>query len=100
MIVPTEDELQSWRLHPVSQFVAAAYTAGADRQRAEWLKYFGATTIPADLADIRLELKTREDAYRAFTECTLADFAGMLGEEQKGAPNGRRPTGKSTKRGC
>ncbi len=90
--LPTQDEFDSWRLHPVTQFVALAYQNAAERQRVEWRKYFDAPTIPAELAAIRLELKTREDAYRAFLESTLVDFIALADPESIGAPNGRRPT--------
>ena len=85
MNIPTQDEFDSWRLHPVSIFVAEAYRQAANRQHAEWMKYFSAPVIPADLAAIRLELKTREDAYRAFTETTLDDFIA-LADPQSAVP--------------
>lgn len=75
---PTQDEFDAWKIHPVSQFVALAYERAAEKQRQEWEKYFHAPVVPADLAMIRLELKTREDAYRAFLETTLEQFVALV----------------------
>jgi len=59
-------------------FVAEAYRLGAELQRKEWEKQFDARLIPADISYTRLELKTREDAYRAFLETTLADYLAIV----------------------
>ena len=78
MIEPTQDEFDSWQLHPVSQYVAEAYRIAADKQRAEWDRHFDLNLIPADISTTRLVLKTREDAYRAFLENTLADYIAIV----------------------
>jgi hypothetical protein len=78
LIVPTQDEFDAWQLHPVSQYVAEAYRIGAERQRQAWLQYFEANLVPADLAARRLELRTREDAYRSILENTLDDYIAII----------------------
>lgn len=99
-LIPTQDEFDAWCQHPVSQFVAEAYRLGAVLQREEWAKKFDARLIPADIALTRLELKTREDAYQAFLETTLADYIAIVSPEQtSGLPHAgslrRRPQGRS-----
>ena len=76
--VPTQDEFDAWRLHPVTQFVAEAYRLKAEVQKAEWLRYFDARIIPAEIGMKKLELQTREDAYRAFLETTLDDYIAIV----------------------
>jgi hypothetical protein len=78
IVVPTEDEFESWRLHPVTQFVASAYERLANEQRLEWGRHFDAAIDPIKLAAVRLELKTREDAYRAFLETTFERFLAVV----------------------
>ena len=77
-ILPTQDEFDSWCQHPVTRFVAASYAKAADRQKAAWEGYFDKPMIPADIQALRLELKTREDAYRSILESTLADYLAIL----------------------
>ena len=82
IVLPTEEEHQAWLEHPVTQFVAKAYGIMADEQRAAWQRLFdGPVSDPAKLADFRLELKTREDAYRAFMETTFARYLSVVDPE-------------------
>ncbi len=86
--IPTQDEFDSWQLHPVSLFVAEAYRIAADKQRAAWDSQFDKPLYPtnADFSYYRLELKTREDAYRSILENTLADYIAIVDTEQSPAP--------------
>lgn len=94
---PTQDEFDAWLLHPVSQYVAEAYRIAADKQRAAWERYFDASIVPADISALRLELKTREDAYRSILENTLADYIAIVDGSQGGS-RGRRPASASAAR--
>ncbi len=87
-IIPSQDEFDSWCEHPVSRFVAAAYAMAAQKQRTAWEQYFDKPLVPADISALRLELKTREDAYAAFLETTLADYIAIVDPEAHDA----RPT--------
>lgn len=78
-ILPTQDEFDAWCQHPCTQFVAEAYRLGAEKQRAAWERYFEASIVPADISAVRLELRTREDAYRSILENTLDDYLAIVG---------------------
>ena len=101
-ILPTQDEFDAWCQHPCTQFVAEAYRLGAEKQRAAWERYFEASIVPADISAVRLELRTREDAYRSILENTLDDYLAIVGApalpqtSRAPAPRGRHATGRST----
>lgn len=80
LTVPTEDEFQSWKLHPVSMFIAEAYRIAAEKQRQAWDQQFDKPLFPgsSDFAFYRITLKTREDAYRSILENTLADYIAIV----------------------
>lgn len=96
-IIPTQDEFDAWCQHPVTQFVAEAYRVAAEKQRAAWDGQFDKPLYPtnADFSYYRLELKTREDAYRSILENTLPDYIAIHSQEES---HGRRPTGARTAR--
>jgi len=89
---PSQDEFDSWCLHPVTQYVAEAYRIGATKQRDEWQRQFDQRLIPADIQLTRLELKTREDAYLAFLETQLDDYVAVVeGNKPGGAVRPSQP---------
>ena len=96
LIAPTEDEFTAWQQHPVSMYVAEAYRIAAEKQREEWLRFFEVNPIPADFTAKRLELRTREDAYRSILENTREDYIAIVDPEE--AAHGRRPTGARSAR--
>lgn len=73
-IIPTQDEFDSWTLHPVSQFVAAAYAAKAKECQERWAALFRSNLIPTDLDTQRKILSTQEECFRAFLESDYLDF--------------------------
>jgi hypothetical protein len=81
---PTDEEFAAWCEHPVTQFVATAYYKATDKQREEWVRSTW-NTSKADgqaLAEKRLELTTRADAYRAFLETNHAAYMKMVTNDQ------------------
>ena len=80
VVAPTEDEFAAWQQHPVSMFIAEAYRIAAEKQREAWDRQFDKPLYPtnADFSYYRLELKTREDAYRSILENTLADYLAIV----------------------
>ena len=84
--LPTQDEFDSWQLHPVSQYVAEAYRIAAEKQREAWSGQFDKPLYPtnSDFSYYRLELKTREDAYRSILENTLSDYIAIVAAPRSG----------------
>jgi hypothetical protein len=91
LIAPSQDEFDSWQLHPVSQYILEAYRIAAEKQRQAWDQYFEANLIPADLAAKRLELRTREDAYRSILENTLVDYIAIVDPETLSGSRSQQP---------
>lgn len=76
--VPSQDEFTAWCEHPVTRFVAAAYQFGAQKQRNAWDE-LSWDKGSAD-QNILTELRTRADAYMAFLETGLNDYAKLFEE--------------------
>lgn len=76
LVTPTEDEFESWCLHPVTQFVAQAMENAADDQREEWLRQSWGSGMANPV--LLMELRTRADAYRAFLETGLEDYLARI----------------------
>lgn len=79
LAIPTEDEFLTWCENKVTQFVALAYKVGQDSQKEAWMHM--SWTEGNNSNDALIELRTREDAYRAFLECEYADYLKLV--EQK-----------------
>lgn len=76
LAIPTEDEFLIWCESPVTQFVALAYKIGFEGQKEAWLEM---SWIGKDNnSEALIELKTREDAYKAFLECGYEDYLKVV----------------------
>lgn len=73
-ITPTQDEFDSWTLHPVTRFVAAAYAAKTKECQDRWTALFRSNLVPVDLDTQRKILSAQEECFRAFTESAYLDF--------------------------
>ena len=93
LVAPSQDEFDSWLLHPVSQYVLEAYRIAAEKQRQAWDGQFDKPLYPtsADFSYYRLELKTREDAYRSILENTLADYIAIVDPESRTGAAAKHP---------
>jgi hypothetical protein len=71
----TEDDFLAWRDHPVTKWIFKAVEAGAEEQKAEWIRasWEGATANPLLL----VELRTRADSYRALIETSFMRWSEM-----------------------
>lgn len=74
--VPHPEDWDAWTQHPITRFVATAFYAAAEHQREAWfdLSWTGGN---AD-ADELTRLRTRADAYMAFLETTLGEYAKLI----------------------
>ncbi len=75
-LVPHPDDFDAWCEHPVTRFIATAYAACAAAQRDAWLT---ASWTTGDADPVQLNtLRTRADAYMAFLETGLNDYAKLI----------------------
>lgn len=86
-IEPTADEFESWCLHPVTKFVAAAFKRSAEQQREEWARISWVPGLMSPLERERLEhrrveLTTAADAYSAFLETGLERYVELNTQDQ------------------
>ncbi len=74
--VPHPEDWDAWTQHPTTRFVATAMHAAAEQQREAWFaKSWGnGDCDPQTLT----ELRTRADAYMAFLETGLEQYAALL----------------------
>lgn len=77
---PSEDEFTAWTEHPITRYVAAAWLTAANAQREAWTGSSWATG-EADPMALK-ELRTRADAYMAFLETGLKDYANILAQAE------------------
>ena len=70
---PDAQDFAAWCEHPVTQWVAACWQTAANRQREAWVQvsWDQGSNDPLTL----MELRTRADAYMAFLETGLDDYA-------------------------
>lgn len=75
-LVPHPEDFAAWCEHPVTKFVAAAFVAGAAKQRDAWMS----TSWSGGKADAEklIEFRTRADAYSAFMETGLDRYALLI----------------------
>lgn len=83
--VPTEDEFAAWAEHPTTRYIAAAWLAGAEAQKRAWvdLSWGPEALDPQQTEFERQRLITRADAYMAFLETGLNDYAAILAQENR-----------------
>lgn len=74
--VPHPEDFAAWCEHPVTRFVAAAWMHAAQAQCEAWMAASWSQGV-ADPAKL-IELRTRADAYSAFTETGLDQYAALL----------------------
>lgn len=76
LAIPTKEEFIVWCESPVTQFVALAWKIGADGQKEVWtqLSWESGEANPTTL----IELRTREDAYKAFLESNYEDYLKIV----------------------
>lgn len=108
-ILPSQDEFDSWTLHPVTQFVAASYAAKAKECQEQWGALFRIKIKPKELDSRRKILSAQEEVFRAFMESHYLDHLRSVDPDAwsrvdktphlVGAPNGRRPPGERQARG-
>ena len=79
MNLPSDEEFEAWRDHPITQFVMEAYRRMAAEQKAAWVE--GSWEAGDANPDMLIELRTRADAYRSMSECVLDDFAATVKPE-------------------
>lgn len=87
-ITPSQDEFDSWCEHPVTRYVAAAYTAAALAQREAWVR----DSWPPVIGDVEYEpepnlvarrvYRARADAYSAFLETGLQQYVKLNTQDQ------------------
>lgn len=80
----THEDFEAWHESPVTQWVLKALEGGAAAQEAAWASCLTGDVKPgADLGMLRIELRTRADAYRALAQASYEDFCSLNGEEPK-----------------
>lgn len=79
LAIPTEDEFLVWCESKVTQFVALAHKVGSEAQKEAWMQMSWNEGVVSN--DALIELRTREDAYKAFLECGYLDYLKLV--EQK-----------------
>lgn len=74
--VPHPEDFAAWCAHPVTEFVATVWMHAAQAQMEAWIRasWDAGAADPAKL----IELRTRADAYSAFTETGLEQYATLL----------------------
>jgi len=72
-LIPHPEDFAAWCEHPVTRFVASVWAKAALKQRDAWteMSWESGQVDPIALT----ELRTRADAYRAFLETGLDDYA-------------------------
>lgn len=78
----TEEDYHAWRDHPVTRWVFGAMGIIADAHKQHWLETSWGTG--ACSPELLLELRTREDAYRAIIDVSHS----QLIETYEGAADG------------
>ena len=75
----TEEEFLAWKADPVTVYVMEAYRLMSEEQKAAWCEasWEGGHCDSFELCALR----TRADAYKSMSECTLADFAAAIEPE-------------------
>ena len=76
----TLEDWESWRAHPVTQWVFRALEAAAETQRLAWMAGTweqGQTPDPLILT----ELKVRADSFLSLSQGNYEDFCAMNGEQ-------------------
>jgi len=73
---PHPEDFAAWCEHPCTRFVAAAFEAAAAANRDAWLSASWGTG-KADQETLT-KLQARADAYMAFLETGLNDYAKLL----------------------
>lgn len=76
VLIPTAEEFAAWCAHPITRFVASAMQQAAEQQRDAWFARSWGDGQADPLALI--ELRTRADAYMAFLETGLEQYAALL----------------------
>lgn len=80
-ILPTQEEFDSWTLHPVSRFVAQSYANQAKKCRDQWTALFNSRLVPVDLDAQRRLLSSQEECFRAFLESEYLDHLRSVDPE-------------------
>jgi hypothetical protein len=81
---PSAAEFQQWCENPVTMWVAKAYGAGAEMNKAAWARLLNgsAEMTPDDLHRARVAYSVRADAYAAFLETTHSDYLKLNDPEE------------------
>lgn len=70
--VPTEEEFEAWRDHPVTRWVIDAFDIIAEEQKSAWIE---ATWTGGHCDSFELcALRTRADTYQAMKDAEYSDF--------------------------
>lgn len=74
--IPHPEDWAAWVEHPVTRFVASAMKLAAEQQRQAWFaaSWTGGNADPMALT----ELRARADAYMAFLETSLEQYAKLI----------------------
>lgn len=73
---PHPEDWAAWCEHPCTRFVANAMEVAAEMQLSEWVRKSWQKREADPM--VLIELQTRADAYRAFLETGLNDYAAIL----------------------
>ena len=75
----TRDDFLTWRENPVTKWVFQALETAAAETKTAWVEASWHHKVSSP--ELLLELKTREDAYRALIDTTYERFCEIFGEE-------------------
>jgi hypothetical protein len=79
--MPLREDFARWRDDPMTQTVLGALKLAEDEQKNQWdaASWGGSVARAEDLERLRIELRTRADAYASLREMTWPDVATWLG---------------------
>jgi hypothetical protein len=75
-LIPHPEDFAAWCEHPITRFMATAWQRGAELQQLAWVEtsWRKGNADPLELNTLR----TRADAYMAFLETGLNDYAKLI----------------------
>lgn len=75
----TQEDYAVWLVHPITEWVMAAFDAKADEQRKAWNDISWDSGVANDT--LLLELRVRADTYRVMKEASYLDLCDALEQE-------------------
>ena len=75
-VVPDDEDFAQWAQHPITRFVAACFEIAANKNREQWeeLSWMQGNCEATTL----VELRTRADAYLAFSQTKKEDYEQLI----------------------